>query len=38
MHVGLSDVFYGDVDSVFPRSEGFIVAGGDEAFIFVAEG
>jgi len=38
MHVWLSNVFDWDVDAVFPCSEGFIVAGGDESFILVAEG
>src|SRR5271154_2335373 len=38
MHVWLGDVFDGNIDTVLPCSKRLIVRGGDEPFIFIAEG
>jgi hypothetical protein len=37
-HIGLSYEFYGNWDTIFPGSEGFIVRGCNEATVVVAEG
>ena len=38
VHVGLGDEFDGDGDVVFPRPQGLVVGGGDEAPVGVDEG
>ena len=38
VHVGFRDVFDGHGDVVFPCAQGFVVRGGDEAAVVVAEG
>ena len=38
VHVWLCDEFDGDGDVEFPRAEGLVVGGGDEAAVFVTEG